>query len=369
MKISFKRTTFANAFKAAASVTAKRDVKPILMNVKIRADKKTGVLLQATDTEMGIRLNVADCNVFDEGEALLPTNRIKSILTDCRDNTLTLESTESEITVSGERDKWLMDALPPDELPDVKKFTAKAYHEIPAKILKEMIRRTVFAADKDNVRYALAGVSFEMIGSTVSVVATNGKQLAWQQGSGKSVKGHEVETAIVPAKALQLLEKALPDDDTAVQFAISQNLGLFQSGSVTFFSRLVEGHFPKWRKVIPVQNGNTSIEMLAGDLFSAIKRVAVTIPKWKPGVFFIFGDGKLELRGGNKSIGESSTEVPIVYNGEKKEFKIDSKCMTDMLRVIDSKTVVKLYPPQDDTPFVLAIDDGFTFVVQPMLDD
>jgi DNA polymerase-3 subunit beta len=369
MKISFNRAKFVNAFKVAASVAAKRDGQPTLQNVKICANRKSGVILQATDIEIGVRWNIEDCEVVEEGKALLPANLFKSILTDRSDKTLTLESTDSKTTVSGASKKWSMDALPPDEFPDVKKFAAKAYHKIPAKTLKAMIRRTVFAADKNNAKSALAGICFEMIGSAVSVVATNAFRMAWQEGSGTSIKGHQVEKSVVSAKMLQLLEKALPDDDTAVKMAISKQLGLFQSGNVTFFSRLVEGRFPRWRLIIPDQSGNVATEMTAGTLYSAIKRAVTTLSKQEPGVYFTFENGKLKLRGGSKNIGESSTEVPMTYSGEKKEFKINSTFMTDALRVIDSKTLVKLYPPQGNNPFVLAMDDGYTYVVQPMSDD
>ncbi|MDR3183722.1 MAG: DNA polymerase III subunit beta, partial [Planctomycetaceae bacterium] len=353
-------------FQIAASVAAKRDVKPILQNVKISADKKNGVLLQATDTEFGIRIIAKDCDVFDKGEAILPTDRIKKILTECPDETLTIESTEAKTQVSGFRSKWSLDTQSPDEFPNVEEFAEKAYHEIPAKTLKEMIRRTTFATDQDNAKYALGGVYFEMLDSDISVVATDGRRMAWQAGSGKSVGGHKVETSILPMKTLQLLERALPVGDMLVKVAISDNRVLFECGDFVFFSRLVEGRFPKWRNIIPDQESNEPISVMCGALYSAIKQAQITTSDREPGVFFTFDEGKLELRGSGREIGEGSTELPITYSGKKQEFKIDPKYMTDVLRVLDSETNVEMYPPQGNDPFVIKTEDNYQYVIMPM---
>ncbi|MDR3232118.1 MAG: DNA polymerase III subunit beta [Planctomycetaceae bacterium] len=365
MKISFARDKFSPAFQHAASVAAKRDVKPILQNVKITADKKTGVLLQATDTEYGIRIQVEECDVYDGGEAILPTTRVKAILAECPDETLTLESTDSKTVISGFRSKWTLETQSPDEFPNVEKFEEKAYHEIQAKSLKEMIRRTTFASDQDNAKYALGGVYFEMLDSSISAVATDGRRMAWQEGSGQSVNEHKVESSILPTKTLQLLERVLQDDEN-VKVAVSEHRVLFESGNFVFFSRLVEGRFPKWRNIIPNQDSNTSISVMAGALYSAIRQAQITTSEQEPGVFFTFDEGRLELRGSGREIGEGSTEVPITYSGAKQEFKISPKFMTDVLRVLNAETNIELYPPQGTDPFAMKTDDNYQYIVMPL---
>ncbi|GHT09673.1 DNA polymerase III subunit beta [Planctomycetales bacterium] len=366
MKISFERDNFFQSFQIAASVAAKRDVKPILQNVKITVDKKHGVMLQATDTEFGVRLFVADCDITEKGEAILPTGKIKAILTECPGSTLTLEGTETKTSVSSFQSKWTLDTQSPDEFPNIEEFTEKAYHEIAAKTLKEMIRRTTFATDQDNAKYALGGVFFEMLESSISVVATDGRRMAWQDGSGTSIKDHKIESAILPTKILQLLERALPDDDTVVKVAVSESRVIFECGTMVFFSRLVEGRFPKWRNIIPDQTSNTSVNVMCGALYSAVKQAAITTANNEPGVFFTFSEGKLELRGVGREVGESNTEVPITYSGDKQEFKLDPKYMTDVLRVLDAETNLEIYPPRNGDPFVLKTEDSYQYIVMPM---
>ena len=410
MKIHFNPKEFSSKFKLAASVAAARDIKPILQNVKIKADKKIGAILQATDTEIGIRIRV-DCDVAANGEAILPTKRLTQILDLTGEEQLIIESTVSEekedyklnqqsaddhddddddevvksprrgsawsssgssrTVVSGENEKYVLNTQPPDEFPNVEEFAESAYHEIPAKALKEMIRRTLFAIDTDNVKYALGGVYFELVGDNISVVATDGRRLAWQEGKGNCVKEHNVEASILPARTLQILERVLNDksidEDDDIKMAISANRVLFQCNDVTLFSRLVEGRFPKWRGIIPKTDDDTPVAIECGALLPAVLRAQIATSDLEPGVFFIFEEGKLVLKGEGKEIGNSTSDVPITFDGPTKTLKLDPRYMTSFLRVLDSGTVLSIFLPPDNDPVKITADDGgYVYVVMPM---
>ena len=425
MKIHFYPKDFSSKFKLAASVAAARDIKPILQNVKVKADKKVGAILQATDTELGIRIRV-DCDVTTEGEAILPTKKLTQILDLTGEERLTIESTESDekdvyalnaqlpddddddddeyddedednddddddddmpvrrrssamaprgkpqrTVISGENENYDLNTQSPDEFPNVEEFEETAYHEIPAKALKEMIRRTIFAIDTENIRYALGGVYFEMVDGNISVVATDGRRLAWQEGKGECVKGHKVEASILPARTLQILERVLNDksidDDDDIRMAISANRVLFQCKDVTLFSRLVEGRFPKWRGIIPKTDDDTPVMIECGALLPAILRAQIATSDLEPGVFFTFDEGKLVLRGEGKEIGNSTSDVPISFDGQKKTLKLDPKYMTSFLRVLDSGTVLSIFLPPDNDPVKITADEGrYVYVVMPM---
>ena len=370
MKIHFNPKDFSSKFKLAASVAAARDIKPILQNVKIKADKKVGAILQATDTEIGIRIRV-DCDVTTNGEAILPTKRLTQILDLTGEEQLTIESTENNAAVSGENEKYDLNTQSPDEFPNVEEFEESAYHEIPAKALKEMIRRTIFAIDTENIRYALGGIYFEMVEDNISVVATDGRRLAWQEGKGNCVNDHKVEASILPARTLQILERVLNDksidEDDDIKMAISANRVLFQCKDVTLFSRLVEGRFPKWRGIIPKTEDDTPVTIECGALLPAILRAQIATSDLEPGVFFVFEEGKLVLKGEGKEIGNSTSDVPISFDGPQKTIKLDPKFMSSFLRVLDSGTVLSVYLPPDNDPVKITADDGgYVYVVMPM---
>ena len=404
MQIHFNPKDFSSKFKLAASVAAARDIKPILQNVKIKADKNIGAILQATDMEIGIRIRV-DCDVTTDGEAILPTKRLTPILDLTGEDRLTIEcstreSEEFALTkqrqdkslnddeesdphapasrggirhtiISGGNEHYDLNTQSPDEFPNVEEFAETAYHEIPAKALKEMIRRTIFAIDTENNRYYLGGVCFEMVEDNISVVATDGRRLAWQEGKGECVNKHTVETAILPARTLSILERVLNDksidEDDGIKMAISANRVLFQCKNVTLFSRLVEGRFPKWRGIIPKTDGDTPITIECGVLLPAVQRAQIATSDLEPGVHFIFEQGKLTLKGEGKEVGNSASDVPISFDGPKKSLKFDPKFMTSYLRVLDPGTVLSIFLPSDNDPVKITTDDnGYVYVVLPL---
>lgn len=364
MKISCARDKFSQAFQLAASVAATRDVKPVLQNVKIKVEKQD-VLLQATDTELGIRIYIDGCEVLEKGEAILPTKRLNMILRESSDATLQIESDNDKTLVKGARSRFTLATQSADEFPDVEEFAETAYHEIPAKVFREMIRRTTFATDTDNTKYALGGVYLELIDDKVAAVATDGRRLAWQEGTAKCVNDHKVESAIFPAKALQLIERALNDDEEPVKIAVSANRGLFQYGRTVFFTRLVEGRFPRWRNIIPETDGKTQVDILAGALFSAVRQAAVVTSEKTPGVNFAFEDGKMELQAHGSEIGDSAVEVPIAYDGPRREIKLDPKFMADFLRVLEAEKNISLFVAPEE-PLSVRTDDSYVYVVMPM---
>lgn len=236
----------------ASSVAAARSPKEILQNVKIEASEER-VTLMATDMETGIRIDVDGVDVQAPGRALLPVSRVGSILRESSDDQLYFETNEKATVVKGLHSEFKLPSSNPDEFPTVAGFEEEAYHELAARLFKEMVRRTVFATDPDSSRYALGGVLLELKGNEVLAVGTDGRRLARMVGVGKSVGGHETSgnTTIIPTKSLSLMERSIGDKEEAVHIAARQNDVLLRTSRCTIYSRLVEGRFPNWRQVIP----------------------------------------------------------------------------------------------------------------------
>ena len=379
MKIHLNPKSFSRQFKIATSVAMSKDVRPVLCNIKIVADKRFGAVLMATDTEIGIRIPV-DCDVSENGEALLPSKQFKQILESATDERLTLESTQNGILITGEYDgdeQWGLDTQSPDEFPDVDEFMESAYHEIPSKTLCEMVGRTMFATDTENVRYALGGVCFEHDGEIITVVATDGCRLATQDTSGIRVNGHEFEPAILPVNALKLLTKVLKEkfvsDDTDVKMAVNVTEGAerrmsgkvhFQCGGVTIFSRLVDGSFPKWRSIVPKTDGRLHAQVRCETLRTALDRMITS--KLEPGVLFTFRRGGLTLESRTQESGQSKASISVACN-DTAEFFVDVNLMRDYLRSLDAETSIDIYMSLGNDPMLLETDGGgYCYVIMPM---
>ncbi len=211
MKITCQRDSLTSAFALAASIAPTRSPKEILQNVKLTASGGK-LTLSATDMEVGIRLDLDEnIDIETEGTALLPVQRTMAILRESNDESLTLETDDSGVRILGSRSKFRLPGNNPDEFPNVSGFEEDKYHVIPTRLLREMIRRTVFATDSETSRYALGGVLLEMEDERVTAVGTDGRRLARMEGTGESVGGHQTSgmTTIVPTRAIQLIERAL----------------------------------------------------------------------------------------------------------------------------------------------------------------
>src|SRR4029077_8272645 len=157
MKISCSRGALATAFQTVSAVVPTRTPKPILQNAKLEASKGMVVLI-GTDQEVGIRYRLNEADVEGAGEVLLPTNRVLAILREMQGAAVHIETTDSGTLIRGERAKYNLGAENAAEFPSVAELDEKNSVSITARVLKQMIRRTVFATATESTRYALGGV-------------------------------------------------------------------------------------------------------------------------------------------------------------------------------------------------------------------
>ena len=371
MKITCQRDSLTHAFALAASIAPARSPKEILQNVKATA---TGgrLTLTATDMEVGIRLEMAEgVEIATEGTALLPVARTLAILRESGDETLTLETDDSGLRVTGSRSKFRLPGNDPDEFPPVKTFEQEKYHTIPTRLFREMVRRTAFATDPDSSRYALGGVLFEMTGDEVLAVGTDGRRLATMGGKAESVGGHETNgmTTIVPTRAISLMERAIADSEETVDVASVENELLVRTGRATIFARLVEGRYPAWRQVMPSREDAHQIDLTVGPLFSALRQAAIVTDHESRGIDFTFGDGTLKMEASTAEIGDSQVDLPIAYDGESITLTLDHRYVADFCKVVSGDAQIIFEIESGSTPALLKSDDGYAYVIMPMARD
>ncbi len=370
MKIRCDRAKFWEAFQTVSPVVPTRSPKTILQNVKLDVSAD-GAVLSATDLVVGIRCTVADVEVQAGGSAILPAGRFGSILRESPDEHLEIQADPQGTSVKGERSSFKLPGEDPTEFPDVAVFSEEKYHEVPARFLKEVIRRTIFATDTESSRYALGGVLFELNDSELIAVGTDGRRLAKMEGQAKSIGGHATgdQTTIVPSRSLQLVERALSETDVEINIAARVNDVLVQSSRATIYSRLVEGRFPKWRDVFPRRDDNLKIELPVGPFLSAVRQAAIVTSEESRGIDFTFGEGNVVLAAETAETGQSRIELPISYDGPPITIMIDPKYMGDFLKVIDPEKPFTLEIKDERSAAVCYTDDGYGYVIMPMARD
>ncbi len=371
MKITCQLEPLAAAFSLAASIAPTRSPKEILQNVKITAEGSK-ITLTATDMEVGIRLDLEEgVEVEAEGTALLPVQRTMAILRESNDEKLSFETDDAGVHVRGSRSTFKLPSANPDEFPSVSGFDEEKYHVIPTRLFRELVKRTVFATDSESSRYALGGVLLEMEDNVVIAVGTDGRRLAKMEGTGEAQADHRTtgSSTIVPTRAIQLMERALRDEDEFVDVAARSNDLLLRTGRAVIYSRLVEGRYPSWRQVFPKRDSCIQLDMAVGPLFAALRQAAIVTDHDTRGIDFTFADGTLKLEANTSTLGESKIELPIPYDGEPITLTMDNRYVADFCKVLDNESNFIMEIESSATPAVLSTDDGYSYVIMPMARD
>ncbi len=367
VKISCNREKLASAFQLAGSVAQMRSPKEVLQNVKVDATEER-VTLMATDMETGIRIDVDGVDVQTPGKALLHVGRVGMILRECSDEQLDIDTDGSATVIKGQHSEFKLPSANPDEFPTVVGFSEEKYHEFPARLFREMVRRTAFATDPDSSRFALGGVLLELNGEDVLAVGTDGRRLARMTGTGKNVGDHQTSgsSTIVPTKSLTLMERSIDDKEDTIHLAARENDVLLRTSRCTIYSRLVEGRYPNWRQVIPTREDSVVIDMVVGLFYNVIRQAAIVADQETRGLDLEFGNGTLTLSANTADLGQSRVEMPIDYDGESIKMKLDYRFIGDFLKVLEPDAKFQMDVASATQPALMTTDDGYAYVVMPM---
>jgi DNA polymerase-3 subunit beta len=366
MKVRCHREGLLSAFQLASVAVPSRDLKPVLRNLKAIADSDRCTLL-ATDLELGIRLEVRGIQVEEPGEALLPANRTLAILRESMDEELSIEADAQACMVRGQANEFEMGGEDPQDFPDIPQFSGEKYHELPAGQLREMIRRTLFAAATENPRYAVTGILWELEADVARLIATDGRRLAVCTGPASAHGGQDTkgQTHVVPSKAMQLLERNLQDADEQVKVALTPNEALFKTERAMVYSRLVEGRYPPYREVFPKKQ-TAKIPLVVGPFHAAVRQAAIMTDDESKKVAFTFGKKKLTLQARGPATGRSKVEMPLEYDGKTIEIAFDPKFLTDMLRVLNPDDALTLELTDSTSVALFRCGENYSYIVMPL---
>lgn len=370
MKLKCHRASLAAALQIVSGVVPTRTPKEILKNVKLHVSGGKAILI-GTDQEVGIRFEVDGVETDSTGEVLLPTQRVVSILRELNDEHITLEATEQALTIKSGQSEFSLSTESPEEFPPVAAFEDQEYFTVSASALRQMIKRTIFATDTESTRYALGGIRLELTPERITLAATDSRRLAVVSAAAQVIGEVNVEnsTPVIPSKAMQLIERSLPDDDDAVALiAVHANDVLVKCGGSTIYSRLVEGRFPEYSNVIP-KEFTSVVELVIGPFYSAVRQAQIVTNEESRGVDFSFSSGKLTLASRAADVGQSNVELPIAYDGEDFTITFDPRFVSDFLRILDSGTAVKLNLIDGESPAVFTTEDHYQYVVMPLARD
>jgi DNA polymerase-3 subunit beta len=371
VKIRCHREKLLNSFQTAALFAPARSPKEILQNVKLEVEA-SGATFSATDMEVGVRVNVEGVEVDKAGSIVLPVSHVGAILRESSDEFLAIESTSRGTIVKGDRSEFKLPSADPEEFPEVAKFTEEKYHVIAAPLFRQIVSRTEFATDLESSRYALGGVLVELDENKITAVGTDGRRLSKMEGPASSVGGHKTgdTMTIIRTQSMRLFNRSVQDSDGEVHLAARGNDVLLRTPRATFYSRLVEGRFPRWRDVFPNRRDMQKIPLTVGPLHACLRQAAVVTNNDSRGIDFSFTAGTLTLVSSTANIGQSRVELPIAYDGPDITVTLDHRFLADFLKTLSAETCVELEIANGETAAVLSADDDkYGYVVMPLSRD
>lgn len=366
MKLDCNREALLHDCQVVAAAIGSKDIKPILRNIKAVAQGDQCTLV-ATDLELGIRLAVRSPNIMKPGEAILPAARLLSILRESTDDRLTIDADSERVMVTGHSTEFEMPSEDPSGFPDVPDQSDKKYHELPASVLRNMIRKTVFAAAKESTRYAMTGVLWELEGNSARLVATDSKRLAVITAEATGVGGHDTKGGqhLVPTKAMNLLERNLVDDGELIKVSLRPNEGLFQTSRALIYTRLVEGRYPPYKDILP-KKSPIKIPIDITPFLAAVRQAAIMTDDESKRVTFQFSSGKLLMQAQGAATGRSKVELPIEYDGAKMDINFDPVYIVDLLKTLEPTDSLMLEMTDGSRPALFRNGPNYQYLVMPL---
>jgi DNA polymerase-3 subunit beta len=364
MKVICNRGALLEALTVTANAVAQRTPKPVLQCLKVTAADNT-LTIAATDLEVAIRYSDNQVQIEQPGEALLPADKFRDIVRESVDDTLSIEVADDNAHIRGQDSHFKIFTQNPKEFPPIPDFEGEADFEIPGGHLKQLIGRTLFAAAKESTRYAFNGVLASAKGRKITLVSTDGRRLAMANGDLTSDKlSKDGAKAIIPAKALQLVERLIDDPEEAVGVQLRENQVIFHTASATLTSNLVEGQFPPYEDVIP-KDTDKKMTAATADFLSAIRRAALLTTEESKGVRLNFTKKGLKLTSRSPESGEAEINFACKYEGSDVEIGFNPTFLTEALRVVDSDEIsLELSAP--NRPGLLKGGANFLYVIMPV---
>ena len=361
------RTTNDKLLGPLAQVTGiveRRHTLPILSNVLITANGSRVEFL-ATDLEVQITSR-AELAAAAEGSVTVGARKLYDILRSLpEDAEVAIESKENRMTVRAGKSRFNLQTLAAADFPRmVEARDASKTLTLPQKALKDALRLVQFAMAVQDIRYYLNGVLFSVDGGTLRVVATDGHRLSYASRALGSDHG-SVE-AILPRKTVIELIKLLGDGDEPVSLAIGSNQVRFSFGDIEIVSKIVEGKFPDYQKVIPTTHRN-QVTLDRGMLTQSLNRAAILSNEKIRGVRLVFTKDSLNIICTNNEQEEAEEGLAVDYGGDPLDIGFNISYLLDVLNHVDSQDVSFAMGDANSSALVqIPGRDDFKYVVMPM---
>lgn len=364
MKVTIKREELLPALQIVNGVVERRQTLPILSNLLLSVGDKH-LTMTASDMEVEL-VTELDKKGSESGDITLPARKLLDI---CRtlpdDAEIRLETSGDQAQVVSRKSRFTLSTLPAQEYPVVEIAEPLAEFKLSQKTLKQLLDRTAFAMAHQDVRYYLNGLLLELDGSSIRAVATDGHRLALCDTEHKLALDAPLQI-IVPRKGVQELIRLLEDSDEEAAVQISSNHIRVRMPGLQFTSKLIDGKFPDYARVIP-ETGEHPLIANRETLRQSLTRVSILSNEKYRGVRLLLDKGRLRAIAHNPEQEEAEEELEVDYAGPEMEIGFNVSYLLDALAIIRTDTVfVTIKDPSSSCLLLPQEGKECKYVVMPM---
>ena len=371
MNFSISKEKLSQILYLTSTIAERRTTMPILANVNLTLDgNKLSVI--ATDLEISL-VGEAEAAVKAPGSITVGAKVLYDIVRDLPSDTVTLHVSKGQrLEIEAGQSRFRINGISSDEFPSVVGTTLLNPIAVDALKLYEMLDRTVFCVSLDETRYNINGVCVEMLASpsrndsaTIRFVATDGHRLAMIDRPAEGLAFNE--SLILPRKGIQELKKVLENKEGVVYVGVNEGFFTTQCENVTIGIRLIDGQFPDYKQVIPVET-TTKIELPRNDFYAAVKRVSLVTTDKSKTIKFRIVNGNMVVSSSSPEYGEASESLNVSQEGGDVTIGFSAKYVSDLLAAMSNAQTVTLKLNGEVGPGVFTGNDDelYTCIVMPM---
>ena len=367
MNFTCSRKDLVEAFNIVSKAVSSKPQMPILSGIYMKAEGST-LELQANNFEMGIITKIP-VNTEDPGEIVVTGKYLQEVVRKLSGETVNISHDETQhiANIKSDTANFKLLSMSSEDFPKVKSPETFSTFSIRASILKNLIRKTAYACANEEVRPIFTGCCLELAGNSVSMIATNTHRLAIMKDTLEA----ELENLnfVVPSKTLWELFRMLDasDPSNSVTIDCSRKNISFTFDNIFMTSRLIDGQFPPYDKVIP-KTAETTATIKVAEMMEAVDRVALISKETEYNTIrFIFTQEGVNISSDSPEVGRAEEQISAKIEGADIDISFNVKYIVDVLKVIDSEEcVIKLNKPLSPVDIREKDRDDFIYVVTPV---
>ena len=368
MELVARKNDLLRELQLFQGIVERKNTIPILANVLMEA-KGDEVRFLATDLEVGLRSSCA-ASVTRGGSLTLPAKKLYEIIKSLPETDIRITEDKTGVKVAADRFEARLQTQPREDFPNLPESGGAPTATLGRSALKEMVAKTQFAITGEDTRYFLNGAQLVIRPDEMSLVATDGHRLALVSVArdGKGTKDAEENKAILPKKTLGELARLMSEGEGDIIYERGENHLFFDVGGRLLISRMIDGQFPAYERVIPKGN-DKHIEFERDRLTNAVKRVALLSNERSRAVKFLIDKGKVEVTSSSPELGEATELLPVDYSGLAMQICFNAQYVLDFLSAV-STDIVSLELKDEVSQVVMkpvgAEGYDYTYVIMPM---